>query len=1232
MSKDKKTDEAARAAALEAQFRAEAEREAKVAAAASKAYADVIERVTQEVARYKSDPVVKRVIDSMAKEAGNTTIERIKINMLDKLRGEEPYASDALAAAALKGVAENKGTRPDGNQDIEALMTLLKTRSNKYNFTSLEAEIEKLGEQLKPGPFRPTKPGGVVKPKAAPASDVAVPSSEWVDVTSAHAVTGSVPKAPAPTPVSPDTTAISPDFWATASSDPATVQKDATKLLADVKKIQAVVKAATNKKVYEKYKSLGTEPNQAFLKQLGKVAADVEEGIGSRGAIKVTDANVNDWQDLLTNENKKLNDALVDSPAGAFAIKKGSTRSKVASEVLKAIVDGSKLSPKIDLNTLDDVIASPTLMERHGKTIIGAGVGAAAATAALAVSLAGGGSREKPVGPVARNEPTTSLVIKEEPKTKAPPTPEEKKAPEKAPEPKKEPEREVLPPPRLVEEKPPAKEPGKELPAPGEKESPIGMKEPELRALFEKKYADVAVYASPKLVDRGYFVKDKDNHFKVAEGYKVSYLPGTDVSNGVYAITNGRSTLLMPPGNTEMDLGLVQNISREKRYLETFKVAAIVDGKSQPLKNQLGEEANFPMPELVKNQAKFMTVESLKKKGVASIDLAGYWGDKKDVPTGRPDASKLPMFTPLMQPSARSFQLHANGYLNQNNLRANELTSEQSKYIGGLGAKNDIHVVIRTSVPGSMQLKPETSFTGFDVVRGPIVANNLRDSYTIGTADHVPMAGVAPTTDPLASLAQAHSRALGHATLWTHLADEDARVTVEYMDGLKRGNGKPEFLFAGKAANNTHDGRAKAYIDKMKVLITDSNRTYTLAELAVDQVDALRLSSTAKRASNELPNAHGLDLAQGAFGSTKSLLAGQDAVRLSSGIGADFNPGVKNGVTTLSVLLSENQARLGRHPEFAAKTQAKALEMWKDIQAKVKDNPAPAKGAKEEDVKAFNDKMTLIVEKERDLSKVLSVPYPANVVVEGKDADQLKAAELSFSAARQKSLGTMRELMGKKTPEDMINAWNAIIGYPQERRFTDPAFNRSLPTDDGNVMMLEPKGDTRLAGNIPSLLPEGAEKMTVRFAMPRGNDRLAEFAMPRGKDRLAEMPRGKRTQALEQIHTLLHDPAIRLDAYEQQTVLEMFAVGSEGAETALKGDAKKAASDLLFKLGHALGKQDLAKAIGPLHGPHDDENNIMLQLVKAVREASKESASAGLTRTDIADLRKPDFGTERGVV
>ncbi len=120
------------------------------------------------------------------------------------------------------------------------------------------------------------------------------------------------------------------------------------------------------------------------------------------------------------------------------------------------------------------------------------------------------------------------------------------------------------------------------------------------------------------------------------------------------------------------------------------------------------------------------------------------------------------------------------------------------------------------------------------------------------------------------------------------------------------------------------------------------------------------------------------------------------------------------------------------------------------------------------------------------------------------------------------------------------------------------------------------------------------------------------------------IPKKNGKKAMRNFQMELNDDGLGLNDFDRRKVAEMFAMGSSDAETALKGDAHSAAAMLLTKITMH-GDKKLADMVGPQNGPYDDTTNIMLKLVNSFREAvaSGEIAATGLSRTEVADVRKP---------
>lgn len=1205
--KPKKPNAAEQFEQMQAERRAKRARIQKAAEALGTVFSKVQERLSASVSSYLTDPEFREDMDAFAAEKGKSAYNAMIEVTVQKLKGEEPYTNDMVARAALVALTSSKAIPAAqlANPDIAAVVEVMEAAGAEHTHEKMVDMIRKIGEQLK-APAKPARPGGPPAPKSAPKSaPVSGPSVSPVTVgnwgTDDDAPVAAAPSSSLIPPISlaPDDGGIPGLNFLLNTAEEKTsvaVEAEVKAFIHDVRKIKAVVAEAMKADNISQYQYLGDEGNQKYFRHVFAVANAIEGTLKDNVAktsggnkVVVTDANKADWQQLLKDEGARLDGAVTKFEAAEFAISKSKdrrARSNLAASVRKTMTEECVVpvvdkGGKLDLNALDDAVKPPTLMQRHGKTLVASAAGVAILTMAGLGLMVGG--RGKPAAP--DNEPRQ--VAKADP-VPAPPAEQPKKevpqavAPQEQPkkeEPKKEEPREMLPPPREVAKDDMPKEPAgpKELPKAGDKDSPLGLKEAELRALFERKYANIVVFASPRLVERGYFVKQRDSdNYRVADNFKVSYLPGDDVSKGVYVLSNGNTTLVLPPGNTEMELGLVQNTGRARGVSETFHVSILENGKERPLKNQLNEEISFAMPQHLKGQSKFMTGKSLVANRWSSLDMACYWQDKKDIPTGRPVGTKLARTQLLMGMSGRSIGLHGGAFLDISGLMLNPLPQENSRYISGMGDSHDMHIVAYQAVAEPKIRYPRSVFTGYDVACGQVgLSDNkafltLQNPYLHGLAAHVPIAGIYPPNDARAALGK-NSGAPGQAIVYTHFNAEDnqnSRLTVEYGDSAMPNT---QFLRSGQGINNTQDGRTKQFIADIKETMYENERVYTLRELGNAHLLGVRVQAAAARTANEMPNAHGADLVQGAFNEPgkPSLRTGAQAYRLSTGIGGLFKPDEPNGDTTHAVLVSEVQALLSRINERAKQTQTAArtaLNEAKDLNTQAARNPDAADKAAQ---------LTQAREKEREAARLLDVAYPKDVNPDGKAPDDLVKAQRAFDAARTKAVRQMQELAGKRTPLDMLKAYLNDVYLPRERRVNDPSVERA---DLEEGAMLQPR---------------------------RGGAMLAQ-----AKD------------TLDGIRKVIDDRQLGLDEFDKQHLLRMFSNGSSDIETAMKGDSRSAAAMLLTKLTMS-GKKDLAEAMKPLRGPFDSDNP-MQQLVEAFREgvaAGQIDEKKGLSQADMLAMR-----------
>lgn len=1065
----------------EARLKAQDEMKAKGQAASEKAFSAGVRLLEAKVKRYLEDP---RYRDIIANIRGDLPVETaIYRSALQEVKASEAFTKDPLATHAIDALGKPTGISAEALKDptVAALNEHLNDNKNPTGKKAFSIAVTRINATLTaPKTLTPTKPTNPKSAAAAPKPPAALPPVApgygWVDEDDqpappppppAKAFTPPAVTLPAATPEEPN----SLNFTSSAAHAPsgtgpqdddsrsnADIQTQLRELRDTVIKLQENCPKVKTEGEKEKYQNLGTEASDAYLDRLQEAAKRIQTEIekaaragaaGGKANLTTTDANRGKFLKTLDEQSDKLNKALTDFAGAKKGIRKSLNADRTRG-VLAGKMQDLLISNPIEYKKLDEALTPPSYWPTIKKVTSG--------VLATLIAFGGGGVAVNQLTkkPGSSDTPDHGALVKTTPpKNVEPPrlTPPTKAAEREKEEPKKEELekeelKEVLPPPRAVVEADP-KAPPKEIDPLKAKENPMGMTDIEFRALFEKKYLPNIMFASPNLEQRGYYTRKKETDpYKVNENCVVSYLPLDDVSHGLIVSTDGNKTVIHAPGNTELNLGIVQNPTKPGNR-QTFHLTLLDDRKDIPLKNQRGEVMNFNMPPLIKNQKKFLTSVDIVNNKLPGIDISCYYDKPSDISRGHAAGIKMARFEPLLNISGRAFNLHAGAYLDLKNLMMNQLAGEDNKYVSGKGDPHDAHVVVHAAVAEPRVEYPKLSFTGYDNLAGEVVLNpktkagELQKASLMGLAHHFVIAGSFAPKDARAALGT-NSQAPGHGIIYTGFSaadDQAARLTVVY------GDSPPEFLRSGMQAVNTQATRAKGFIESAKgMLVADPEKVYTLDEIAKTYMVAIRVQAAAARSANEMSLGHGVDLEQGFFGEPRKpslALGANPAFRMSTGIGTDLDAQKPEAGTVHGALVTEVQDLLGRAKVEVRTTQAKARETL--AEAKKLTTAAGKENDPAEKAKILDQ----ADDKERAAARLLGVRFPAKPLVDNEEAKD-KAARLD---KRRKAMVLMEDLVGKKLSIDMLKSYIDTIFLPVEKRLNDPTVDRVLDLEQqGNAI------------------------------------------------------------------------------------------------------------------------------------------------------------------------------------
>ncbi len=1024
------------------QLRQRRELDAKVKAAAARAFDDIITSFKARVEEYRTTPDMREDINTLAAERKtspkNFIFELVVTELKNKLSDEDDLL-EAAAVVALTSAASIPEAKRTG--EVGALHDYITSPENEtHNRNALVKALQAVS--MDP----PTSP-----------------LPENVDAPPILNIREQNPSVPV---TFPDVTGGSARGGLGLPDDRTNddIQTAVKKLFRDSMKIIAVANAARNATYAKQYASLDKPANKAFLQQLETAASNVKKaiemtavtadnrGVDGKYVIAVNDTNKELWKEALDEQTRMLNASLIKSETAKFAIDKARSKkqakSQLAAAMRKTITEECRLNPDggpslRGLDPLDDMLTPPLLLEKlfhkHKKEIIGtAAVGLMGLASMIGVRSMSG----KPDGPkdtlVAKNnvEEDPVLTLPEEklefkippearpvapeievspmpPKVEAQDPPPPMQAAPKPEEPQKEPPKTVevpeVPIPREVV--PPKVEPAMGTP----EDNPMGKKERDLRALFEKNHIDDFVLANPDVVPRG-FVELYDDHYKVAENYRVSYLQLQDVTRGVYVLYNADNGHIMiaPPANKRIELALVQN-PKPKRGPVTYHLSEIIGGNENVLKNQLGENIDFRIPEAVQPN-KFMTGETVREHRSPIIEVGAYYLGGKDE---RKDQQRVagvesPIIRPAIPISGIAIGVHSGMGVDMRGVRLDP--QQQSSRSRGPGDPADAHVIgFKGDAQESLiMIDPYPNICDLghaEIVQGINGGWDTPGLQFDGLAIPVPHGGILPSSDPRKPQQRDLTSSPNGASQLYVLPGPDVSLRVA------RGIENPVSYKQGAPVTTRQVAYIEQFIQEIEhVLEPQEGQAFSFGEFAARRIQAERMLSETKWARLEPPRAHSRllpHLTPGAFGpDIPGLRQGDKAERYCSNSLILKDEEQNKQHTWLDELLRAVQALGARATDAqqlaltkkAAGEKFEAAELLRADAGRIADDSDPKKSTL----------LSQAYDAEAEAARLLSVPYP-DPLGNTDDATVKAAHAKAVTEAR-----TTMKILLRKTPQKIL--------------------------------------------------------------------------------------------------------------------------------------------------------------------------------------------------------------------
>jgi|GEM_PF-6108599 len=907
-------EEEAREAELQQQELAREAKEARITQTIKTVYDDVVATFTAEAGKYASSHSRKTLVDEIAKEAKPKAVspkQALLTITRDMLKEKPQYATGSMEIAILDALTLGKiSTKTEITDDISFARDYIGDDTNTYsraNFINALKVIPLTAVPTKPGSGKPlTSPTIIVDDPIPPVTTAddrlpPAPTGAW----------GEDDTVPPPTRTTAPTGF--PAFRTDGGGgikfpDPrsnAEIETAVKELNADCKKILEVTTAALDDKYANEYANLGSTKNKAFLKQLQSAAQAVTKEIAitattagykrgdSKNTITVSDADKEMWADMVDAQNRLLDAALIKSEAAQFALTKTRTpmsaKAKLADAMRKTITEECTMAAggtpaKEGLDPLDDALAPPTVMQKHGGKIK-----TAAVVAVLGILSAFGVSRMMKNGNVDKpdNKPDPALVVKadpvEIPEAKIDPVIPKKEEPKEVPKevpkdagPKIELPKEVLPPPKAGDM------PKVDVPkvvAP--EDNPVGKKTADLKAIFEKNIINDFVLANPDVIKRG-FITEKEGIFKVADNITMSYLPLDDVNRGIYVMHNKGTgkTMIEPPANKRLEIGLVPNFN-QKKMATSYHISQIKGGKETVLKDQLGEEINFTFPEPVQPN-KFMTGEVVLNNGTPIIEVAAYYPGGRDELKGsqRIDGEACPIIRPGFRISGLPIGTHSGVAIDYRGAKLDPLVPT-SRSGGGAGSHSDSYVIAFQQKQECLVLHDPAVQT-YDLGKAPIVPGAKGGFDT----PNLKFTGIAVPMRHRVSLPSGDKRPAPYRDLVSNLEGGGILYILPSKEATIRvaqGNEPPISYTEGAPVPNKQIERIQTFIkDTKDLLYPQEDKVFTFKDYATQSIRSQWELSTIKYARLEAPRGHSMampKLEPGAFGAAGGPLIGPVGLR-----------------------------------------------------------------------------------------------------------------------------------------------------------------------------------------------------------------------------------------------------------------------------------------------------------------------------------------------------------------